>query len=110
MASGENEPVSDSDTPGHGNHSVFANALLMGLAQMEFDRFSASELFDQYVRVQVPGRSRQQPEYTPIRDSGHEGGDFVFFRSGGGCLPPPIRVALPMSEPHVKPAGKTIHA
>ncbi len=110
MASGQNEPVSDSDTPGHGNHSVFANALLMGLAQMEFDKFSASELFDQYVRVQVPGRSRQQPEYTPIRDSGHEGGDFVFFRSGGGLSPAAIREDLPLSAPHINPEEDAIHA
>jgi uncharacterized caspase-like protein len=84
MSSGGDEPVSDGDVPGAANHSVFANAVIRGLKQMAFDRFSAAELFDQYVRVQVPGRSKQQPEYTSIRDSGHEGGDFVFFRTGGG--------------------------
>jgi uncharacterized caspase-like protein len=110
MSSGGNEPVSDNDAPGHANHSVFANALLMGLAQMEFEKFSASELFDQYVRVQVPGRSRQQPEYTPIRDSGHEGGDFVFVRSGGGLSPAAILEDLPLSAPHVNPEEESIHA
>ena len=110
MSSGGNEPVSDSDAPGHANHSVFANALLMGLAQMEFEKFSASELFDQYVRVQVPGRSRQMPEYTPIRDSGHEGGDFVFFRSGRGLSPAAIREDLPRALPAANPEEDAIHA
>jgi len=95
MSSGGDEPVSDSDVQGHGNHSVFANALIRGLKQMTFDRFSAAELFDQYVRVQVPGRSKQQPEYTAIRDSGHEGGDFVFFRTGEGLTPAAIRENMP---------------
>jgi uncharacterized caspase-like protein len=99
MSSGGDEPVSDSDVQGHGNHSVFANALIRGLKQMTFDRFSAAELFDQYVRVQVPGRSKQQPEYTPIRDSGHEGGDFVFFRTREGFTPAAIREDMPPMSP-----------
>ncbi len=102
MSSGGNEPVSDSDTPGHGNHSVFANALIRGLEEMEFDKFSASELFDRYVRVQVPGRSKQMPEYMAIRDSGHEGGDFVFFRKGDGIRPAAIRDTI---SPPLLPAN-----
>ena len=110
MSSGGNEPVSDSDAPGYGNHSVFANALILGLKQMGFDKFSASELFDQYVRVQVPGRSRQMPEYTPIRDSGHEGGDFVFFRTGEGLTPAAIRENILPPLPSVNPEEEAIHA
>jgi uncharacterized caspase-like protein len=83
MASGGNEPVPDTD-PEHPNHSIFANALILGLQQMPVENFSASELFDQRVRVQVSGRSPQMPEYNYIRDSGHDGGDFVFSRTGGG--------------------------
>ncbi len=99
MSSGGNEPVSDIDAPGRGNHSVFANALIRGLKQMAFDKFSAAELFDQYVRVQVPGRSAQMPEYTAIRDSGHEGGDFVFLRKGGGVTPATLRDTIPPPPP-----------
>jgi hypothetical protein len=83
MASGGNEPVPDTD-PEHPNHSVFANALILGLEQMADATFSAAELFDQRVRVQVSGRSPQMPEYNYIRDSGHDGGDFVFSRYGSG--------------------------
>jgi hypothetical protein len=95
MSSGGNEPVSDSDAPEYGKHSVFANALIRGLEEMTFAKFSASELFDQYVRVQVPGRSKQMPEYTAIRDSGHEGGDFVFFRKGKGIIQAASRDTIP---------------
>ncbi len=77
MTSGGIEPVLDS---GGGGHSVFANALLKGLSQMEQDVFSAEEMFIEYVREGVAGRSNQLPEYSPLFNSGHEGGDFVFMR------------------------------
>jgi Caspase domain/Glucodextranase, domain B len=77
IASGGNEPVADG---GEGGHSVFATALLRGLAQTERDAFTAEELFYSYIRESVAGRSDQTPEYNPLRNSGHESGDFVFFR------------------------------
>jgi len=84
MSSGGNEPVADGDTPGHSpDHSVFANALLQGLTRMDLTEFSADELFSRQIKEQVGGRSNQVPEYSPIRDSGHEEGDFVFVRLGG---------------------------
>jgi hypothetical protein len=110
MSSGGDEPVSDSDTQGHGDHSVFANALLRGLKQMEFREFAASELFDQYVKIQVPGRSRQMPEYTPIRDSGHEGGDFVFFCKGKGIVVPAGgREDIPPVASRIDPEQDAVH-
>jgi uncharacterized caspase-like protein len=82
MSSGGNEPVADGDASGSpADHSVFANALLEGLRQINMDAFSAEELFSQYVEERVAGRSSQMPEYNFIRDSGHEDGDFVFFRA-----------------------------
>jgi TPR repeat protein len=81
ISSGGDEPVQDSDIPGHNsNHSIFANALLQGLKQIDATEFTARELFDQYVYGQVGGQSRQLPEYNLIRNSGHNSGDFVFFR------------------------------
>lgn len=79
MASGGNEPVADG---GGGNHSVFANALLRGLAQMDKSEFTAGELFRDFVEESVAGRVQQTPEYNPLRNSGHESGDFVFVRHG----------------------------
>ena len=80
MASGGNEPVADGG--GGGNHSIFANALLRGLAQMEKSEFTAGELFRDFVEESVAGRAQQTPEYNPLRNSGHESGDFVFVRLG----------------------------
>ena len=77
MASGGNEPVSDS---GGGAHSVFAAALLRGLREMKEPVFTAEELFRDYILEWVTGRSDQKPEYNQVRNSGHEGGDFIFVR------------------------------
>ncbi|HEX8070302.1 MAG TPA: caspase family protein [Pyrinomonadaceae bacterium] len=79
MASGGNEPVADG---GGGGHSVFAGALLRGLAQMERPQFTATELFRDFVEQSVAGRAQQTPEYNPLRNSGHEAGDFVFVKTG----------------------------
>lgn len=99
MASGGNEPVADKDTAGHPtNHSVFANALLQGLREFRQDRYSAEELFDQYIREQVAGRSKQLPEYDAIRDSDHNGGGFVFVRSRGIAAPPIRDVVVPARQ------------
>jgi hypothetical protein len=77
MASGGNEPVADG---GGGGHSVFANALLRGLREMEDRVFTAEELFFRFVKEPVAGKSEQTPEHSPIRNSGHDSGDFVFIR------------------------------
>jgi hypothetical protein len=84
MSSGGNEPVADSDAPGHfSDHSVFANALLQDLSQPEAGKFTGEQLFME-LKEQVGGRSQQVPEYNPIRNSSHDGGDFVFIRSQKG--------------------------
>ena len=75
LASGGNEPVSDIGGEGH---SVFAKAFLVGLTNMDLNGFTAEELYIQYIKEMVAGSSEQTPEYNIIRNSGHEGGDFVF--------------------------------
>jgi hypothetical protein len=77
MASGGNEPVADG---GGSGHSVFARALLDGLRGMSEPVFTAEELFHQYIKERVAGKADQTPEYNPLRNSGHEAGDFVFVR------------------------------
>lgn len=79
IASGGNEPVLDGGGDGH---SVFARALLTGLAQMDEDAFTARELFDAYLLPMVVGQAAQEPQYRPIERSGHEGGDVVLARVG----------------------------
>lgn len=77
MASGGNEPVADG---GGGEHSVFAKAFLIGLNGMDQSRFTAAELFRDFIQERVAGGANQTPEYNPLRNSGHESGDFVFTR------------------------------
>ena len=79
MASGGNEPVSDI---GGSGRSVFAEAFIGGLKEMAPDRFTAEELYLHYIKERVAGNSNQTPEYNIIRNSGHDGGDFIFTRRG----------------------------
>jgi hypothetical protein len=74
LTSGANEPVADNG--GHG-HSVFAQALLDGLAD-ESKPFTAGELFERHIHSAVGGSSKQVPQYSPMKDR-HEGGEFVFI-------------------------------
>lgn len=90
MASGGDEPVADSGSNGH---SVFAFAVLDALAAEDQPVFTASDLFYRSVRQQVAGRSEQMPQYSIIRNSDHEEGDFVFTRTG--TVAPPATPANP---------------
>lgn len=75
MASGGAEPVADS---GGGNHSVFGAAFIKALREADKPVFTAEEIFHARVKGLVAGKSDQVPEYNSIRNSGDEGGDFVF--------------------------------
>jgi tetratricopeptide (TPR) repeat protein len=77
LSSGFDEPVPDI---GVGNHSKFAAALLTGLGSMPQASFTASELFSQFVQQQVTAATGQRPQYIPITEAAHGGGDFVFYR------------------------------
>jgi uncharacterized caspase-like protein len=78
MSSGGNEPVADDDGNGH---SVFADALLAGLKQIDHNKFSARELFEDYVQPKVGGHSDQLPQYDALRNSGDDFGDFIFVKA-----------------------------
>lgn len=75
IASGGNEPVSDS---GGGSHSIFASVFIESLRQPPAPVFTAGELLTNVIKESVAGRSAQTPEHKIIRNSGHDSGDFVF--------------------------------
>jgi uncharacterized caspase-like protein len=111
MSSGALEPVSDI---GGNGHSAFTGALLQALTATSDSVFSAGGIFDQYIQVSVAGRSEQTPQYVPVRNSGHDYGDFVFVRSGKAPAPSPVakndRTPPPVSrvtptEPAAPPAA-----
>ena len=76
LSSGGLEPVLD--TEGTGNHSVFASAFVNVLEENE-SIMDGTLLFNKIRRIVVLN-SDQTPEYSDIRKSGHEGGDFLFIR------------------------------
>jgi formylglycine-generating enzyme required for sulfatase activity len=96
MASGGDEPVADS---GGGGHSVFAAALMRGLSEIDKTQFTAAELFNNYVVEAVAGRAEQTPVYDPLRNSGHESGDFIFTRVKTGNKTVEVTVKAPPPAP-----------
>jgi len=77
MSSGGNEPVSDGGGEGH---SIFARAFISALKNPEVREFTAEQLFYDQIKERVAGTAEQVPEYNIIKNSGHEGGDFVFIQ------------------------------
>jgi len=98
ISSGGNEPVTDAGAPGH---SIFTYAFLQGLKEIEWDEFSANDLFDQYVNVQVAGKSDQMPTFRVIRDSGDDFGDFVFSKVPVPVTAQPAAAASAAAQPKV---------
>lgn len=75
LTSGGVEPVLDD---GRRGHSVFAGALLDALGENR-GVLEGSRLFNQ-IRQPVILNAPQTPEYSDIRYTDHEGGDFLFIR------------------------------
>ena len=75
MTSGGLEPVVDSDG---GAHSPFARALLKALGDNQ-SILDGSGLFNA-VRRPVMVAADQTPQYSNVRQAGHDGGDFLFVR------------------------------
>jgi uncharacterized caspase-like protein len=73
MTSGGLEPVIDN---GAGKHSIFAAALLKALNSNR-QPIEAGRLFVQ-IRDRVSLNAAQTPQYAPLRNAGHDGGDFIF--------------------------------
>jgi uncharacterized protein len=92
MASGRDEPVADGGPDGH---SIFAYAVLKALEDERQAMFTASDLFYGGVQRRVAGNSDQVPQYTPIRHSGDEAGDFVFKRVGVTTVEKQNQLAAP---------------
>lgn len=77
IASGGNEPVNDTGGKGH---SIFAQVFIDALRSPPESVFTAEELLTRQIKESVAGRVDQTPEYKIIRNSGHDGGDFVFVK------------------------------
>ncbi len=76
LTSGGVEPVMDGGKEGH---SVFAYYLLKSLGNNENQFFDASQLYND-IKVAVINNSNQTPGFSPIVNTGDEGGQFIFIK------------------------------
>ena len=77
MTSGNKTPVSDQGT---GSHSVFAYQLLKELRKNQKPYISTQEIYTRIALI-VSNNSEQTPLCRPIRNTGDQGGEFVFVVS-----------------------------
>ncbi len=75
ITSGGIEPVMDAGKEGH---SVFAYYVIKSLENNEAPFYDASQLFER-IKIPVTNNSDQQPHFHPIKNTGDEGGQFIFI-------------------------------
>ncbi len=85
MTSGNKEPVSDQGT---GGHSIFAYQLLKTLQQNEKPYLSTQEIYTKIAPI-VGNNSEQTPICRPIRNTGDQGGEFIFVASNAAEIEKP---------------------
>jgi len=76
ITSGGIEPVTDG---GRDGHSVFTYYFLKALKNNQSEYLDASQLFDR-LKIPVTNNSDQTPIFQPIKNTGDEGGHFLFIR------------------------------
>lgn len=76
LTSGGIEPVMDGGKDGH---SVFAYYLLKALEGNSSKYFDASQLYSK-VKIPVINNSEQTPKFSSIKNTGDEGGQFIFIK------------------------------
>ena len=76
IASGGLQPVMDG---GRDGHSVFTYYLLKALKSNPNQYFDAGQLFNE-LKIPVANNSVQTPMFSPVKNTGDEGGQFLFMR------------------------------
>ena len=78
LSSGGLEPVDDGGSSGH---SVFAGALISALRRNNEQILEAESLYGQIKRpVALNSSAIQKPQYSDVRATGHDEGDFLFYK------------------------------
>jgi hypothetical protein len=83
MTSGNKTPVSDSGSEGH---SIFAYQLIKALTKNEKPYITTQEIYSRIAPI-IANNSEQQPLCSPVRDTGDQGGGFVFVASTASSFP-----------------------
>lgn len=76
LTSGGIEPVMDG---GKNGHSVFAYYFLKSLNENSSKFFDIGQLYNS-IKIPVVNNSDQTPKLSPIKDTGDEGGQFIFIK------------------------------
>ncbi len=76
LTSGGIEPVMDGGKEGH---SVFAYYFLKTLGDNASKYIDASQLYNK-IKIPVINNSEQTPKFNPIKNTGDEGGQFIFIK------------------------------
>lgn len=76
ITSGGLEPVMDG---GRDGHSVFAYYLLKMLNENTSKHYDTGQLYND-IKIPVTNNSNQSPKLQPIKDTGDEGGQFIFIK------------------------------
>jgi hypothetical protein len=76
ITSGGIEPVMDGGKDGH---SVFSYYFIKSLINNKNKYLDASQVFDQ-LKIPVFNNSEQSPKLSPIKNTGDEGGQFIFIK------------------------------
>lgn len=85
MTSGNKTPVADDGT---GGHSVFAYQLLKELRNNEKPFVTTQEIYTRIAPI-IANNSEQTPLCRPVRNTGDQGGEFVFIASSGAVVEKP---------------------
>ncbi len=75
LTSGGVEPVLDKGKDGH---SIFAYYFIEALDSNKEKYYDAGQIFE-FLKIPVVNNSYQTPVYSPIRNAGDEGGQFIFI-------------------------------
>ncbi len=111
MTSGNREPVLDSGT---GGHSIFAYQFLKALRKNEKPFATTQEIYTRIAPI-IGNNAEQVPKCRPIRNTGDQGGEFVFILadSSGAVVvtPEPESEKLWYSTLTVRPnvSGATVY-
>ncbi len=76
MTSGGLEPVMDGGKDGH---SVFAYYFLKSLTENQSKYFDAGQIYNK-LKIPVINNSEQSPIFAPVKNTGDEGGQFLFIK------------------------------
>jgi hypothetical protein len=76
ISSGGIEPVMDGGSEGH---SIFCYYLLKVLKTNTNKYFDAGQLYSE-IKIPIVNNSNQTPNFSPIKNTGDEGGQFIFIK------------------------------